>query len=301
LGCVRPSSFISLIAALVLTGAAIAAADPAGPAASRADTSAVPLLPEAAPARVVSLNLCTDQLALMLAAPGQLVAVTPLAANPRTSPMAEKAADLPVLHGRAEEVYLLAPDLVLAGRFTDRATVDMLRRLGLRVEEFSPAYALSDIPDRLRRMGRLLGRADRAEAMIDRFDADLAALRNDASGPRAALYYANGYTSGETSLAGQILRAAGFENIATEMGYGAIGALPLELLAMAAPDVVVTGNPYPGASRAEAVMDHPVVTALKRGRLSGTVTDRDWVCGTPHALRAVADMAALRRRVEAGR
>ncbi|MCM2562987.1 ABC transporter substrate-binding protein [Lutimaribacter sp. EGI FJ00014] len=294
-----------MLVALVVTGAA-ALAIGAGSGGLRAsapeETLSAPDAPSRdAPKTVVSLNLCTDQLAMMLAAPGQLAAVTALAANPRTSAMAEKAADLPVIHGRAEEVYLMAPDLVLAGRFTDRATVDMLRRLGLRVEEFNPAYALSDIPDRLARMGDLLGRPDRAEALIDRFNADLAALRHDNKGPRAALYYANGYTSGDTSLAGQILRAAGFENIATEMGFGAIGALPLEMLAMAAPDVVVTGNPYPGASRAEAVMEHPVVTALKRGRVNGTVTDRDWVCGTPHALRAVTAMADLRRRVEAAR
>lgn len=255
--------------------------------------------PADAPAKVVSLNLCTDQLAMLVAAPGQLAAVTPLAANPRTSAMADQARELPVTHGRAEEIYLMAPDLVLAGRFTDRATIQMLRRLGLRVEEFAPAYALSDVADRLSRMGDLLGQQARAQALIDAFDTGLAELQSDSQArPQAALYYANGYTSGDASLAGQILRAAGFDNVATDLGYGAIGALPLELLAMADPDVVITGNPYPGASRAEAVMDHPVVTALKRGRVSGTVTDRDWVCGTPYALRAVQSLVDLRRAVE---
>ena len=40
--------------------------------------SAVPAFADA-PARVVSMNLCTDQLAMMLAAPGQLVSVSHLA------------------------------------------------------------------------------------------------------------------------------------------------------------------------------------------------------------------------------
>jgi len=238
---------------------------------------------------------------MLVAAPGQLVSVTPLAANPRTSAMAEAAAAIPVNHARAEEVYLLKPDLVIAGRFTDRATVDMLRRLGIRVEEFAPAYALSDVPDRLARIGALLGQEARAAELVDRFNAQLAELSSFTRyRPQAALYYANGYTSGDASLAGQILRAAGFDNVATGMGYGAIGALPLELLAMTDPDVVVTGNPYPGASRSEAIMDHPVVTALKRGRVTGTVTDRNWVCGTPYVLQAVEDLVALRRAVEAG-
>lgn len=276
----RPSRIIPWLAALALAGAA-----------AHADI----------PKRVVSVNLCTDQLAMLVAAPGQLVSVTPLAANPRTSAMAEAAAAIPVNHARAEEVYLLKPDLVIAGRFTDRATVDMLRRLGIRVEEFAPAYSLSDVPDRLTRIGALLGQEARAAELVDRFNAQLAELSSfTRDRPQAALYYANGYTSGDASLAGQILRAAGFDNVATGMGYGAIGALPLELLAMADPDVVVTGNPYPGASRSEAIMDHPVVTALKRGRVTGTVTDRNWVCGTPYVLQAVEDLVALRRAVEAG-
>ena len=42
----------------------------------------------AAPLRVVSINLCTDQLAMLLAAPGQLVSVTHLARDPEASVMA---------------------------------------------------------------------------------------------------------------------------------------------------------------------------------------------------------------------
>lgn len=252
-----------------------------------------------APQRVVSVNLCTDQLALMLAAPGQVISVTKLAAVPRVSTMAAQAADIPANSGLAEEIYMMQPDLVVAGRFTDRATLDMLRRLGVPVEVFSPAYALQDVPQRVSQMGQALGRVAQAEALVQRFEADLAALSTPGPRPRAALYYANGYTSGDSSLAGQILRAGGFDNIAQELG--AIGALPLEVLAMANPDVVVTGQPYPGASRAEAIMQHPVVAQLKRQHTSGTMTDRDWVCGTPYVLRAIADMRALRTQLEAQR
>src|SRR6056297_2690090 len=114
------------------------------------------------PARVVSINLCTDQLALMLAAPGQLVSVGNLAQDPRSSPMAEAARRLPGNAARAEEIYLMRPDLVLAGRFSSRATVAMLRRLGVKVVEFDPAYSLADIADRIAGIGRALGREDAA-------------------------------------------------------------------------------------------------------------------------------------------
>ncbi|WP_317616335.1 substrate-binding domain-containing protein [Paracoccus mutanolyticus] len=80
----------------------------------------------AAPRRVVSINLCTDQLALAVAAPGQLVSVSELARDPALSAMASRAAAIPSNRGRAEEVLALRPDLVLASSLGDAATVRLL-------------------------------------------------------------------------------------------------------------------------------------------------------------------------------
>lgn len=41
------------------------------------------------------INLCADQLAPMLAAPGQLVSVSRMAQDPRNPPMAEAGSALP--------------------------------------------------------------------------------------------------------------------------------------------------------------------------------------------------------------
>ena len=82
-----------------------------------------------APARVVSINLCTNQLVLMQAALGRLVWVSRLAQGSRSSAMARQAAALPANSSLAEDVFLYRSDLVLAGTFTGRATVSMLRHL----------------------------------------------------------------------------------------------------------------------------------------------------------------------------
>ncbi|ATI41087.1 hypothetical protein CBW24_03095 [Pacificitalea manganoxidans] len=269
------------------------------------------------PARVVSMNLCTDQLAMMLAAPGQLISVSHVARDPLISALAEEAAAYPVNHGGAEEIYLMRPDLVLAGVWGHDLTLSMLERLGLRVARIAPADRLSDIPDRIMEIGTLLGRAPQARAMAAAFQADLAALSDGIAGveaegdgaegvgaakvgaagagrPRLAIYNANGYTTGTETLGGDIIRAAGFDNIAGEMGLAYGGALPLELLVMAAPDMVLTGTAYPGASRAEEIMTHPAIAALNAaGTLRGR-GDADWVCGTIRVLDAVRTLAARR-------
>ncbi|MEM8553513.1 MAG: ABC transporter substrate-binding protein [Pseudomonadota bacterium] len=253
------------------------------------------------PSRVVSMNLCTDQLAMMLAAEGQLLSVSYLAVQPRGSAMAEEAKAYQLNHGRAEEIYLMQPDLVIAGSFTTRATVDMLRRLGIPVEIFQPAYGLDEVRDRLLQMGDVLGQEVKAQAFVADYDARLEALRADiATRPSAALYYANGYTSGDRTLAGQILTAAGFENAAVAAGFSTGGIMPLEVLTLLDPDALITSQPYPGASRSEDILDHPVVQGMREGRASGTFTDRDWVCGTPYVLRAIEALGDLRRDMEGG-
>ncbi|MEM7731312.1 MAG: ABC transporter substrate-binding protein [Pseudomonadota bacterium] len=247
------------------------------------------------------MNLCTDQLAMMLAGPGQLQSVSYFAADPRASAMVEEARSYTINHGLAEEIYLMQPDLVIAGAFSTRATVAMLRRLDIPVVVFDPAYSLDDVRDRIMQIGDVLHRQADADAMVAEFDARLADLRADvAERPSAALYYANGYTSGPQTLAGQILTMAGFENVASQRGFSTGSRMPLEVLAVTNPDAVITAQPYTGASRSEDILAHPVVQSLRNIKKSASITDHDWVCGTPYVLRAIERLAVEREAMTGG-
>ncbi len=139
--------------------------------------------------RVVSMNLCTDQMVLLLADPDQITSLSRLARDPRSSSLAQEASAHPQNAGGAEEIYLSAPDLVLAGQYSDKATLAMLRHLGLRVEQMPITKALDDIPAQIRWMGDLLQQPARAEAMARDVEQTLAAqpaLAPDA--PVAAFY-----------------------------------------------------------------------------------------------------------------
>ncbi|MBA3324744.1 MAG: ABC transporter substrate-binding protein, partial [Rhodobacteraceae bacterium] len=188
-----------------------------------------------APARVVSMNLCTDQLAMLIAAPGQLVSVSHVARDPVSSALAAEAAAYPVNHATAEEIFLLAPDLVLAGAYDRPATLAALARLGLAVETFPIEASFQDVRGSVTRMGALLGQPDRAAALIAAMDAELADPPAG-SRPRVALFYANAYSSGAGTLAHAILEAAGLANIAAERGVTGLARLPLETLVLEAPE-----------------------------------------------------------------
>ena len=250
----------------------------------------------AQPARVVSMNLCTDQLALMLAAPGQLVSVSYLAHANAVPPLAGAARALPANRGLAEEIYLLGPDLVLAGRYSTVATVAMLERLGIPVARFEPENSLDDVETALAQMGDLLGQQARAEALIARFRADRATIeaRVATPGPRAVLYSARGWTGGSRTLSGDILRAAGLRNLADELGLEWGGMVALESLILADPDRLILGRSgsAQGYSEARAMLDHPALRSSRAYAAGVAVNDRDWVCGTPHVLSAVARLIA---------
>ncbi|WP_246162249.1 ABC transporter substrate-binding protein [Roseovarius faecimaris] len=251
-----------------------------------------------APERVVSINLCTDQLAMLLAGQGQLHSVSRIASDRNVSPMADEAARYLTNYGQAEEVYMMQPDLVLAGRFTPAATVEMLEGLGIEVVIFDITKSIDGVREQILKMGEVLHREEAAAALLAEFDARRAVLEEQGGArPSAMLYYANGYTSGTETLANEILELAGFSNAAIAAGYNWGQKMPLEVLALTDPDLVITSQPYPGGSRAEDVMAHPVVRAMKAGRANSTMADSDWVCGTPFVLRAAEKLAALRREM----
>ncbi|WP_460274076.1 ABC transporter substrate-binding protein [Celeribacter sp. ULVN23_4] len=289
----RPSALISFAAALVFTGATAFAdnlSEPPSKSLSKPPS-------ETAPKRVVSINLCTDQLAMMIAAPGQLLSITDYARDPSASVMVEEAQAYPVNHGQAEEVYLLKPDLVLAGQYTARATVSMLRRLGIEVVEFAPARSLDDVPVNLLKMGQALDREDVAQTIADDFARRLSDTSPTQSRrPTAATYAANGYSTGAESLAGDIIEAAGLKSLATELGLPYGGFLPLEALVMADPDLVISGRGQGGYARAEEVLSHPALTHLSGGHMA--FQDRDWICGLPAVIGAVERLRDVRERLE---
>lgn len=249
-----------------------------------------------APRRVVSMNLCTDQIAMLVAAPGQLVSVSHLAARPDVSLMSAEAAGLTINHGLAEEIFRLDPDLVVAGTYTTRATVNLLRRLGRRVEEFRPEASFADIRENVRRMGELLGREAEAARLIAAFDAEAAALAAAPPGEDAPVlgsFGANSYTSGAGTLENAIVGAAGLRHLGEDLAITGTTRLPLEALVLADPDyVLLWERSRNDPSRAADILRHPALDARFSSERRLSADSRAWICGTPLTLEAVKRLRA---------
>ncbi len=237
--------------------------------------------------RVVSVNVCTDQLVLLLAEPEQIVSLSPLSVDPRTSVMAQEAVNYPINTAQSETIAVQDPDVVVAGAFNDPALLGMLESISIEVETFPITSTLSDIPGEIRRMGRVLDQTGKAEAIAAQFEADLARLPPPAEdAPLAAFFLPNGFSLGAGTLSHDILVAGGARNLSVELGMQGNGTLSLEQVILHQPDILIGAQPFGGFSQSEEMAAHPALAAFPV--LHSSV---DWVCGVPSVLDAVSQVS----------
>ncbi|MGE3065594.1 MAG: ABC transporter substrate-binding protein [Hyphomicrobiaceae bacterium] len=271
-----------------LTGLAIAALAVALPARA-AD----------APRRIVSLNLCVDQILIDLVAKSRIAALTHLATDASVSAIPEAARGYPFTHGTAEEVIRLDPDLVISQAYSMPATVDLLRRLGRRVEVVPLPQTFADVRALVRRIAQLVGEEARGEALVRRFDDRLAAAAKAAQGQpqrTALIYQIGGLVSAAGTIVDEALEAAGFVNMAGRYTLTRSGRLPMEELVAHPPDLLVLAtapDDYPTAVADN--LRHPVVRRIMRRHASVLLPWPLWLCGTPHIADAVERLAAARQ------
>lgn len=255
----------------------------------------------APPERIVSINVCGDLLALALAPRARIASITFLASDPVWSPVAELAAGITRNRGNAEEVLALDPDLVLAGRYTARATVNLLKRLGYEVLELDIAQSLDDARSQMRSVAEAMGVPAAAHAVIAKLDARIEAARAHRPGkpPVAVVYAPNGFTLGPRSLGGSLIEIAGFENLAARAGIDNVAQLPLEQLLLGAPDVlIVEAEASHAPAVATQILRHPALAKL-RGRIPVVEIPRPlWSCPGPWLGEALDHLLAARAALE---
>jgi iron complex transport system substrate-binding protein len=255
----------------------------------------------AKPQRVVSLNLCADELALRLADPGVVASVTWLSQDPRNANMAAKAAGLPANDGHAEEALAYDPDLVLVGPFADPASIALLKQVGAPVVEVGAPQTLDGVRRQIRDLAAVLGEPQRGEALIADMDARLARVSVDPSRRRlkAVVLRPNGFTVGPGSLVDEILTRAGLDNLAARLDIAADEQVPLEVVALLGADLLILDRDESSApSLADAALDHPAIAALGRRMTVVSLPARLWTCGGPEVAEAVERLAAAAARAQ---
>jgi len=126
---------------------------------------------EASPRRVASLNLCTDELLLLLAAPEQIVSVTHLAQQEAETPLWQQARLYPRNDGSLLSVVERRPDLIVTMTGGTRDRLRIAGRLGIATVDLVFAQNLADVGQNIRQLAIALGRPEAGAALIRRMTA----------------------------------------------------------------------------------------------------------------------------------
>jgi iron complex transport system substrate-binding protein len=245
------------------------------------------------PRRVVSFNICADQLVVALADPSQVAGLSPYATDPILSAVAQEARAYRRIQWHAESVVPLDPDLVLVGPRDRSVTQRLLGALGFRVVGVDFVSTIAAARTQIRDVAALLGHPERGEQLLSRLDAARARL---ASVPRprastALLVGHGGYTEGPTSLAAGLIAEAGLKPPpGAPVGIG--GFVPLESLVMMRPDLLVTHSvielPHDQGS---VYLTHPAVKDLYPPNRRIILPVRYTMCGGPGLVAGMDHLA----------
>ena len=247
-----------------------------------------------APRRIVSANLCADQLLLALADPAQIASLSPLAHDPGISYLHARARGFSVNRGHAEDVVRRQADLVLVSPFDSRHMRALLQARGLDFFAVAPWTSLDDGRAQIRALARRIGQPDRGEKLIGEIDAALArAGRPAPEGAAALALERRGYLPGGASLLVDIVRRLGLKEISGDAVAGGEGFISLERLVRLRPDYLIVSDIAGGVEdQGQAFLVHAALTRYYPLERRIDAPSRLTLCGGPSTPELIDRLAA---------
>ena len=247
------------------------------------------LLAASAALRAASLNLCTDELLLALAAPDQIASVTHLAQQPLENAAWKQARRFPRNDGSLLSVVGNKPDLVLTmgGGARDRARI--AERLGIRVLDLPYPQNISDIEAAIRRVAAALARPEAGNRLLSQ----IAALRRTRppNAPDTIWLAGGGRSVAATGLAAEWMVLAGFRQ--RPLGGDRVS---LEQLLARPPTILLRSDYRAGQySGEQRWLRHPLAKGTAKSRTIAT-DGRAWTCMGPAMIDEVVRLRKAVRR-----
>ncbi len=251
--------------------------------------------------KVASINLCTDQLLMELADPEQIISISNLSFEKSGSYHYQQAHAFASNEGHAEQIFILNPDIVLAGQYTATHTLRQLKELGLNVQIVPIANSLDSMMSNIELVANSIGQAERGKALLAGIKKRLQKIEPaPAIQPSVAAYDPNGYTVGNDSLRGELMRLAGWKNIASEAGIDSFGTLDLETLVRLAPNAIIE-SPYSEGtySRGQQLLQHPAIRSAGINPLVIRMQSNMTICAGPWTLDVIDRLIDARHSLKA--
>ena len=249
--------------------------------------------------RIVSLNLCTDQLVVKIAQRHNIAALSFLATDPRSSAAVKLAKGIPRVRGSVEEVIRLKPDIVFSGVQINPAQIKLLKRFKLKIKQVPIATNLKLVEDNIRAVANALNLKKRGAAIVQEFRKTIKKYSKRTGlhyKPVAVLLWPNGLSSGSGTLPHSVLEKAGFRNLAALINKSGTSFLSIEMLLRINPDLLVLGQSLPNPSLAHKFLEHSALRAKFSETKKLFVPDNLWLCGTTDTAAAVRILSSFHEK-----
>ncbi len=193
--------------------------------------------------RLVSMNVCADQLLLTLADPEQILGLSRFSRDGWQS-QAGDISRYPVLSGGAEDVLLIRPRHRRRQRVRQALDAGAVEGQGSSPRRTRRAANLDEARQQIREAGDITGHPDRAAAEIARLDAALARARRAVSERhyRVLPLSRRGWVAGSDSFVGSLLGETGLRSAAGDLGFAFGGFASLEAIVNLRPDFIVVSQ-----------------------------------------------------------
>lgn len=191
------------------------------------------------PRKIVSLNLCADQLLVALADRDQIAGLTRNADDAEMSAVADRVGGLTLLGNAAEQVLDLQPDMVVGMPASRSATLGALQDQHYRTLDLQFSRTLDDVYTAIRQTAVAVGHPDRGEAMVADMGRQLAQIGKAGNNRVAAYYQRRGFMTGTGTLIDDVMQRTGLVNLAARVGKPALAQLSLEEMVAARPDFII--------------------------------------------------------------
>jgi len=202
------------------------------------------------------------------------------------------------MHTGAEQILHFQPDMIFVASYSKAELVELLHTAHAPVFRFAYFDHIDDIKMNIRTIGYIIGEDDKAEALVQHMEHDMARVRAsippDMPSVRVMLYGPGGHTARVDTTFDNMVQAVGATNVAAVHGIRGFRTISSEQLIQWNPDVIITSADRDPLDEARhQLLRDPAVAVTSAGKHQRIIVipSRIFLTVTHHITQGIAQLA----------
>ena len=234
-----------------------------------------------APKKILSVNLCADQMLIALAPRDKVVALGPFSRDPTLSFFSQRAKTFPQLRARSEALIQIEADAIAVGPFDNAFMRQIMRRRQIDEIVVGRWTSTQEVLRGVASFAKTIGESAAGEKLIDEIKTSLESLQgviDSKPSPSFLMLHRRGFV-GEGGLVSELLELAGLIDAAK--GHASRFLSVESVIALRPSLLVVSGRNLKPEDRGLELLEHPALARLYPSERRITTPDVLTSCGGP--------------------